>query len=103
MPYRRNKLFWVFVRQDFYLLIFFFVKEIFLKRERKNQYNQNEEKQGDVGGFFLQRKGTEEENGKGTEGEKTECKDWSVEWDEDGGITFFVLRAPARCTKRVSI
>jgi len=53
--------------------------------------------------FFLQRKGTEEENGKGTEGEKTECKDWCVEWAWDGKTSFFVLRAPARCTKRVSI
>jgi len=49
--------------------------------------------------FFLQRKGTEGRK----ETEKTKCKDWNAEWAEDGAIIFFVLRATARCTKRVSI
>ena len=51
--------------------------------------------------FFYNGKKRKEEKRKGTE--KTECKDRSVEWDEDGGTIFFVLRATARCTKRVSI
>jgi len=53
--------------------------------------------------FFTTEKNGKKANGKGTEGEKTECKDGSSGWNEDGGITFFVLRATARCTKRVSI
>ena len=53
--------------------------------------------------FFYNGKNGRKKNGKGTEGEKTECKDWSAEWAEDGGTIFFVLRATARCTKRVSI
>ena len=53
------------------------------------------------GNFFYNGKERKEENGKGTE--KTKCKDWTAEWAEDEGTIFFVLRATARCTKRVSI
>jgi len=53
------------------------------------------------GFFFYNGKNGRKKNGKGTE--KTECKDWSVEWAEDGETIFFVLRATARCTKRMSI
>jgi len=64
------------------LLIFLFVKESFLKRERKKKHNQNEEKQAVTSGnfyngdrdigpgveIFLQRKGTEKRKRKKRKG-----------------------------------
>jgi len=58
---------------------------------------------GCVGIFFTTEGNGRKKNGKGTEGEKTGKYDWSVEWNDDGETTFFVHRATARCTKRVSI
>ena len=54
------------------------------------------ENRGRCRGIFFTTEGTEKENGKGTEGEKTGMQDWSAGWDEDGYTTFFVHRATTR-------
>ena len=52
------------------------------------------------GDFFYNGKNGRKKTERGRKGRE---KDGDVELNDDGETTFFVLRATARCTKRVSI